>query len=157
MVRILSEWGKRRKGFYTPIARNPEEAMQVTVEPGIVYEHRIKTRWLPDWIIEPVTRGVLGLQETFQGLEVLYYKVERGEVTYQFWYPPQRQVTAAHPALWAIIGLVLGIIFLFVLGWVVFKVAETPIFWPLFIAVALGAGGYFLLQARKFKETTAGR
>ena len=146
MVKVLNERGKRRIGIFIPVDEKE------TVKSGVVYEHRIKTRWLPDWIIDPVVRGILSLQETFQGLEVLYYKVERGEVTYQFWYPPQRQVITVHPAIYVIIGLILGIIGLFVLSSVVGKIIEAGwLFLPLFVGIAMFGAAALLREVRTKK------
>jgi len=152
MKKILSESGKRKTGIYVPVATNKDEAMNVLIEPGVVYENRITTQYIPDWLLDPIVRAILGIQETFQGIQVTYYKIERNEIVYQFWIPPGTQVRLAW-YVWAVIAIVLAIIGFLVIGWVVYQVKELgPALYLILIALALGAGGYFLAQLRGYKK-----
>jgi len=143
MVKVLNERGKRRIGIFIPVDDKKP------VEPGVIYEHRIKTRWLPDWIIDPVVRGILSLQEMFQGLELLYYKVERGEIIYQFRFPPEKQITIPHPVAYAIIGVILAIVALFLVDSIFGKIVEMSwVLFPLAVGIAMFGAAALLREVR---------
>lgn len=104
-IGILTESGSKRPGTFEEIDPN------TPAQPGIVYEHRIKTSL--GWLVDPVTQAILGLQTTFTGLEVLYYSADptTGDIVYQFWYPPTSEIRAmALPVLAIIIGVIIAIL-----------------------------------------------
>jgi len=117
----MATWGTKQTGELT-ILGSPKAGTVADgpMEVGKVYEYYAETSL--GWGLDLMTSTILGLQTTFQGLQVLYYNVNEstGIVNFQYWYPPTAQNlelarAQALPLILAVIAVVAVVIAAFLI------------------------------------------
>jgi len=123
-IQPLEESGSYQGGTYTQIATTMEQANQVILESGVIYEQRISfTEPISAALITAWTGAILTLQELFGMIDVTYWKTEEKELVWQFMIPAGQAVGQVAVTLGTAIAIIIGIIAAFaIISWVVFRV-----------------------------------
>jgi hypothetical protein len=118
------ESGTYQSGTYTRIASTQQEAEQVQMEPGVLYEQRISLgEPISGTLLGIIQGAILGIEQTFGMVKVTYWEASGTEIVYQFMIPSGTAVTFIAPVIWAVIFLVLAVLTIIaVISWVVFRV-----------------------------------